>query len=400
MTNYLKTLLLLVATVLLASCGLFKDDEEKALEPMELVAIDNKLKVRKVWSAKLGGGAEFLRIALRPAGDGSRLFAAGHAGRVYAFDAASGKQLWRMDLETPLSAGPSFGNDSVAVVSSDGVLILLDADTGSEKWRTNVSAESLAAPVIKDDIVVVQTIDNRLQGFGLFEGEVRWAVEQATPVLSMRGSSSPVLVGNTVVAGFDNGRMVAVDIESGDVLWESLLSPPKGRSDLDRLADIDGAIATVGQDLYASGYNGRLASIAAESGQVLWAREISSYEGVSVDWNNVYTVRDNGEILSLTRRDGTEEWRDASLLRREPTLPIAFDTTVVVGDLDGYLHFFSNVDGEPVARVKLGGSAITSDPVVMGQRLYVQTDGGVLASYEVQRPVTKPTAPETADDGS
>jgi len=399
-TNYLKTLLLLVATVLLASCGLFKDDDEKALEPMELVSIDNKLKVRKIWSAKLGGDAEFLRIALRPAGDGSRLFAASHNGRVYAFDASSGKQLWRADVETQLSAGPSFGNESVAVVSSDGWLILLDADTGNQKWRTNVSAESLAAPVIKDDIVVVQTIDNRLQGFGLFEGDVRWAVEQTTPALSMRGSSSPVLVGNTVIAGFDNGRMAAVDVETGDVIWESLLSPPSGRSDLDRLADIDGAIAAVGQDVYACGYNGRLASIAAESGQILWAREISSYEGVSVDWNNVYTVRDNGEILSLTRRDGTEEWRDASLLRREPTVPIAFDTTVVVGDLEGYLHFFSNIDGEPVARLKLGGSAITSAPVVMGQRLFVQTDGGVLASFEVQRPVTKPTAPETADDGS
>lgn len=397
---HLKTLLLLVATVLLASCGIFKDDDDKALEPMELVPIDSKLKVRKAWSAKLGGDAEFLRIALRPSGDGSRLFAASHNGRVYAFDAVSGKQLWRTDVETPLSAGPSFGSDSVAVVSSDGWLILLDADGGSEKWRTNVSAESLAAPVLKDDIVVVQTIDNRLQGFSLFDGAVRWAVEQATPALSMRGSSSPVLVGNTIIAGFDNGRMSAVDIESGDIVWESLLSPPTGRSDLDRLADIDGAIAAVGQDVYAAGYNGRLASIAAESGQVLWAREISSYEGVSVDWNNVYTVRDNGEILSLTRRDGTEEWRDASLLRREPTLPVAFDTTVVVGDLEGYLHFFSNVDGEPVARLKLGGAAISSDPVVMGQRLYVQTDAGVLASYEVQRPVTKPTAPATADDGS
>lgn len=397
---HLKTLLLLVATVLLASCGIFKDDDEKALEPMELVSIETKLKVRKVWSEKLGGDAEFLRIALRPAGDGSRIFAASHDGRVFAFDAASGKQLWRTDVETQLSAGPSFGNDSVAVVSSDGWLLLLDADGGSEKWRTNVSAESLAAPVINDDIVVVQTIDNRLQGFSLFDGAVRWAIEQATPALSMRGSSSPVLVGNTIIAGFDNGRMAAVDIDSGDVLWESLLSPPTGRSDLDRLADIDGAIAAVGQDVYAAGYNGRLASIAAESGQVLWAREISSYEGVSVDWNNVYTVRDNGEILSLSRRDGTEQWRDASLLRREPTLPVAFDTTVVVGDLAGYLHFFSNVDGEPVARVKLGGVAISSAPVVMGQRLYVQTDAGLLGSFEVQRPKTTPTAPATADDGS
>ncbi len=167
----------------------------------------------------------------------------------------------------------------------------------------------LARPVIKNDIVVAITIDNRLRAVSVFDGKERWIVEQSTPRLTVRGSAAPVLVGTTVIAGFDNGRLLAVSLDSGDVLWETMLSPPSGRSDLERLADIDGLISVVGQDVYAAGYQGSLAAIASESGQILWSRELSSLEGVSADWNNLYTVQDGGELVALTRRNGAEVWR-------------------------------------------------------------------------------------------
>lgn len=388
---------MIAGSLLLASCGLFGDDEEEA-EPMELVKIENKVKVKRLWSAKLGGESEFLRVALRPVGDGNRIYAASQDGKVHAFNPESGKEIWETDLDIELSAGPGVGGKLVVVAASDGYVIALDAATGEEQWRTDIGAESLARPIVEDEMIAIKTIDGRLHGVSAFEGEVRWSVEQSTPSLTIRGSSMPVLVGNSVIAGFDNGRLAAVDLTTGDVEWESLLAPPKGRSDLDRLSDVDGVIAAVGRDVYAAGYQGRLASIAAESGQILWAREISSYVGVSADWSNVYTVRDGGEIISLTRQDGTESWRDASLLRREPTLPISFDTTVVVGDLEGYLHFFSNVDGEPVARVRFGRKAITSDPLVMANRLYVQNDDGAIGCFIIDRPKPKRSAPDIADD--
>ena len=148
------------------------------------------------------------------------------------------------------------------------------------------------------------------------------------------------------------------------------------------------------------GYHGNLASLAVESGQILWARELSSFRGVSADWNQLYTVTEEGEIVAMTRRTGDEAWRQASLLRREPTLPITFNTTVVVGDLDGYLHFFSNFDGEPVARLKMGSDAITADPLVVGNRLYVQSDSGAIAAYTVAAPKRPRGAVETAEDGA
>ncbi len=397
MSAILRTSSLCLAALLLASCGLFSDKEEE-LEPKELVDFEPQLKIKRVWSAKVGGDAEFLRVALQPTGDGSRIYAASYDGNVTAFDARTGNQAWRNKLKVELSAGPGVGEGNVVVASKDGVAILLDAATGAERWRTNIDGESLARPIVSGNFVVIQTIDNRIMALSIFDGRQIWSVEQSTPSLTQRGSASPVLVGSTIVAGFDNGRVSAIDLDSGDVIWESLLAPPSGRSVLDRLADVDGAIASVGQDIFAAGYQGRMAALAAESGQVLWSREISSYVGVAVDWNSVYTTRDDGEIIAMSRRDGTETWRNNDLLRRLPTLPTSFNTTVAVGDLEGYIHFFSNLTGEPVARVKLGGTAISNAPVVMADRLYVQTDSGNIAAYEIVQDRPQRSAPDISDD--
>lgn len=390
---------LTAAALLLTSCGIF-GDKDKELKPKELVRFQQTLKIKKLWTAKAGGKSEFLRVALRPAGDGNRIYVASYDGVVSAFDLQSGKRVWQNKLKTELSSGPGVGEGRVVVVSRDGFAIALEADTGELQWRADIDGESLARPIISGESVVLQTIDNRMRAVSVYDGRQRWVLEQSTPSLTVRGSADPVLVGNIAIGGFDNGRLVAADLTTGDVVWESLLSPPKGRSDLDRLSDIDGSIAVVGQDVYASGYQGRLAAIASESGQVLWTREISSHEGVSADWNSVYTVSAAGEIIALTRRDGAEAWRNSDLLRREPTLPIPFHTTVAVGDLEGYVHFFSNLNGNPVARIKLGGAAISSAPVVLANRLYVQSDSGSVAAYEVVEDRPKRKAPDVSADES
>jgi outer membrane protein assembly factor BamB len=388
---------LIVATLLLSACGLFGDKDDEDLEPKELVKLKNKINIKRIWSSKIGGDSEYLLVGLGPVGDGNLIYAASQDGNVVAFDPDTGKSDWKTELDMELSAGPAVGEGVVAVASKDGSIVLLDAKTGAEQWRISIGGEVLAHPLIRGDFVVVQTIGNQLIALARFDGKKRWEIEQTMPALTMRGASSPLLVGSLVVAGFDNGRLLAANIETGDIEWESMLALPTGRSDLDRLSDIDGAIALVGQDIYASGYQGRIASIAAESGQVLWSREISSHVGVSADWNSIYTARQNGEVLALTRSNGAELWRNDDLLRRDPTLPVAFHTTVVVGDFDGYLHFFSTIDGETVARVRLGGTAITIDPLVIGNRLYVQGDDGSISAYEVIQDRPKRNAPDISD---
>ncbi len=377
---------------------MFGDKEDEELQPAKLTKLKNTVDVKKLWSASLGGDAEYLRVALRPSGDLDRIYAASRDGTVSAYQPESGKRIWRTDLDTDLSAGPGFGENTVIVASADGFLVALDAPTGDERWRKNIGGESLGQPVIQENLVFVLTIDNRLRAFSVFDGNERWSMEQSVPLLTVRGSSTPVIVGSTVIAGFDNGRVVGVNMNTGDIEWEAPISPPSGRSDLERLSDIDGSIAVVGQDVYAVGYHGDLTAIASESGQPLWTRELSSFEGVSADWNNVYTVTDEGEIVAITRSTGTEKWRQNSLLRREPTLPVAFSTTVATGDLEGYVHFFSNFDGAPVARMNVGGQ-VTSTPVVIADRLYIQSDSGSLTAFIVKQPKKPRNAPEVADDG-
>ncbi len=395
-----RTVGLLMAAFVLSSCSLFKGDDEKELEPTKLTDFETKVDIKRLWSVKIGDDAEFLRLALQPAGDGNRIYAASHDGNVVALHPENGKEFWRTRLDIELSAGPGVGEGIVVVAAADGFLIALDADSGVERWRANVTGESLARPVIKDNLVVAITIDNILRAVSAFDGSERWTVEQSTPVLTMRGSASPVLVGSSVIAGFDNGRLLSVNLSSGDIDWEAMLSPPTGRSDLERLADVDGLISVVGQDIYASGYQGSVAAVASESGQLLWSREVSTYEGVSADWNNLYTVSDEGSVIALSRRNGDEAWRQESMIRREPTLPISFHTTVAVGDFEGYLHFFSNFDGEPVARVRLGSQAISNEPVVVADRLYVQSDAGSVAAFVVQQPKRPRNAPDISDEGA
>lgn len=391
---------LVVAAMLLTSCGMFSDKDED-LEPKELSKLQNSLNVKRLWSTKLGGAAEYLMVGLRPATDGNNIFAASQDGKVSALAPANGKPVWKTDLEVELSAGPGVGEGVVVLATKDGHVIALDAKTGAERWRRYIGGETLAQPLVKGEYVVVQSIDNRLQALSLFDGKQRWELEQTMPALTMRGASSPLLVGPRVIAGFDNGRLLGVNTATGDIEWDSMLALPTGRSDLDRLSDIDGAIAVVGQDVYAAGYQGRIASLAAESGQVLWSREISTHVGVAADWNSVYTTRTGGEIIAMGRNNGVEVWRNDDLLRRDPTLPVPFHTTVVVGDFEGYLHFFSSIDGLAVARLSQGSKAITSPPLAVANTLYVQSDDGKLAAYSVVQDRSKRKAPDisqTADE--
>jgi outer membrane protein assembly factor BamB len=393
---FCRTAIVAVMAFAISGCGIFSNDDEDELEPAELLEFSQELNVRRVWSEKVGGGSEFLRIGLNPAGDGTRIYAASHDGNVVALDPSNGRRVWRTETDVTLSAGPGVGNGLVVVAGYDGDLIALRIEDGSEVWRRNIAGESLSRPVITDEAVIVYTIDGLLRLFSPFDGTERWVLEQSLPALTQRGASTPIVVGSSVVAGFDNGRLISTRIADGVTMWEAVMTPPSGRSDLDRLADVDGGLAAVGQDIYAAGYNGRIAALAAESGESLWTRDISTHSGVAADWNNIYAIGDSGEIIALLRRNGTDVWRQNGLLRREPTAPVAYNASVVVGDFEGYVHFFSNFDGRPVARVRVGKGMISGAPVVMGDKLFVQSESGELAAFQV--PVSERTETEATED--
>ena len=283
--------------LLISGCGLFGGKDDPSEPPAELVDLRNQIPVRKLWSAKVGGGGEDLRLGLAPATDGARIYAGSHDGRVSAFDAKSGRRLWSVDTKLPLAAGPAYGDGLLALGTSDGDLLALAAADGSERWRQPIGSEVLASPAIGSGVVAVRSVDGRLRGFAADDGADLWSVDQSVPRLTLRGNARPVIAGVTVVAGFDNGRLGAYDLTTGEAAWEFALAAPTGRTELDRLVDVSAGVKVVGDDVYAVGYQGRLLGIALESGQALWQRELSSYSGLDADWNNVYVTDDAGEGL-------------------------------------------------------------------------------------------------------
>ena len=377
-----RLIIVLISIIVINGCTFFQDKDAEIL-PAELINFDKTLNIQQIWKTKIGKGSEFLHLSLLPSGDKTRIFLASHDGKVAAFQSRNGEKLWNLDLETELTSGPSFGNNRIIIISRNGELICLRDDDGSEVWRVKIKGESIALPLIRNDAVTVLTIDGQLRNFSIFDGSERWTTNQDMPLLTLRGASSPIAIGNNVIAGFDNGRLVSVNIDTGVVEWESMLSPPSGRTDLERLTDIDGVIKSMGQDIYAVGYQSQVASIAAESGQILWAKDLSSTAGVAIDEELIYAVTDTGDLVGMKRLDGSEIWRKDILLRREVTAPTKFKSTIVVGDYEGYLHFFDHKTGELVSRKRVGKGAISGSPVVIGEYLYVQSESSEMAVFSI-----------------
>ena len=363
-----------------AGCSVFGGDDDVD-PPAELAKLKPTIDVKKVWHASLGDASESLRLALLPASDGARIFAAAHDGRVSAFEAVKGNRLWRRKTRLPLSGGPATDGEVVVLGSSNGDVIALNAADGEQRWRTSVSSEVLAAPAIAGGLALVRTVDGKLTALDLVDGHQSWFVQQQMPRLSVRGTGSPVVIKDLVVCGFDNGKLASYALADGSPGWDVLLDPPAGRNEVDRLADINATVRTIGEDLYVVGYRGQLTAVAAESGQTLWAEDAQSYEGLAVDLQNVYVSGAKSELMALSREAGSELWKHELLKMRDISGPTAYQNSVVVGDYAGYVHFFDTATGTPQARVRAGRDRVTSPPLVVSDMLFVQTDGGDLTAF-------------------
>ena len=245
-----------------ALVGCSKDKSDK---PAELVPLKNLIDIKTVWHSKLGGEKPILRLGLSAAVDEDQVFAASYKGHVDAFALGSGKELWQRSLKAPLSAGPGAGDGLVVVGSSKGDVIALSAKNGAQQWRVRINAEILSAPAVGGGYVVVRGVDGRLHGLSSKDGSEFWVIDQQVPRLSLRGTSRPLLSGDLAICGFDNGRVVAVTTSSGSSAWEAAVGQSHGSTELQRLIDVDAAVVSDGDDLFAVAYQGRVAQ--ARAGQ-------------------------------------------------------------------------------------------------------------------------------------
>jgi len=373
-----RTLALLSVLAALAACS----KDKTAEPPAELVDVKQTLPVERLWSTNVGGGGEKLRLALGLAAGDGVLYAASRKGEVRAIDEATGRKRWESDTKAELAAGPASGDGLVVVGTSSGMVIALEAADGKERWRTQLSGEVLAAPLVAGGRVIVRTVDGRLRALESADGKEAWMVEDLVPRLTLRGTSSPVRAGDAVICGFDSGRVMAVSIPTGDILWQAQVSAPRGRSELERLADIDAAVRVAGDEVYAVGYQGRIAMVARDSGQIWWTRDLSSYRDIGMDESQLYVSTSDGDVVALRRRDGGVVWQQTGLKRRGLGAPVVHGGAVVVGDFDGYLHWMDRDTGRFVARARPGSTRFATTPIVIGDRLFVIDDGGDVAAFQ------------------
>lgn len=374
---------LLIAVFLLNGCAWIKswgdDDDEDA--PAELVDFEPSLKVGKVWSTKVGTGLDKARRQIRPVIEDGTLYSADYKGVIASLDASTGRKNWEVKTKLPFSGGPGISGNLLLMGTENGEVFAFDATSGSQLWSATVTSEVLAKPVVGDGIVVVRSIDGRVFGLDADTGRRIWVYDHSVPLLTLRGNSVPLLRAGVVFIGYDGGQVVALKLADGTLMWEQTLVTVEGRTELDRLSDIDGQLVFVAADLLVSSYKSRLASLTSDSGRLLWFKDVSSATGVSVERVNLALSDKDGNVWMLDRRNGAEFWKQDQLANRGLTRPVFYGSFVVVGDYKGYLHWYSVDDGRLVARDKVGGDGFTGPPQVVGNTLFVMTQKGEIAAY-------------------
>jgi outer membrane protein assembly factor BamB len=377
---------LVAALVLsLSACGLWTRDTTEPPAPLpEFTAVGS---LNTLWSRSIGRGADRSIWQVKPAVTDDLVVVADSRGRVSALDRNTGTPRWENRLrDLRVSSGVGAGAGIVVVGAMDGSAIALNLDNGDEIWRTRLSSEVLALSTVVGGVVVARTNDGRLHALDAASGTVRWTVLRTTPALSLRGVHVPQMLPGRVLASFDTGRLLMLGTNRGNVLWEATIAVPSGRSELERLIDADGHIPVYRGVAFASSYQGRLAAVTLDSGDQIWARDFSSYQGGDIHSDSeilVMTAADS-HVWGLDPRNGGDLWQQSGLRLRDVTGPVVIGDQAVVGDFQGYLHWLSVDDGRILARTRAGSGAIVTRPVLRDGVLYVVSGNGQVSAIRAR----------------
>ena len=382
-----RYLLLFTMMFSIAGCstisGWFDSDDDDPMAPMALSDITETVKIKKLWSVGVGDGQGDGFYRLQPAISGEVIYAASADGEVVAVDRKRGKTLWEVDLDISLSGGVGVYNDVLLLGSSEGLVLKLDANTGEQLWTTMLTGEILSPPQANGKVVVAQTYNGKLQGLDFATGQLLWTYNSKVPVLTLRGTSVPIMENNRVYAGFASGRVLAFDAQTGSIVWDGRVAIPQGRSEIERIVDVDGTMELAGNELYAVSYQGSVVAIDVESGRKIWQQKASSFSGVSLGFGNVYAADEDGTLNAFMRNGEGVRWSQGALGYRQLSRPTPVGSYVTVGDFEGYLHVLSQVDGDFVGRVRVDSDGVRADMLSEDGILYVFANDGELVAYEI-----------------
>ncbi len=397
--------LLLLLSLLLTGCAAFdtagdalsgvKDyftgGADNADPPNELTEYTPEVNAELVWDASVGVGTDGKTLKLVPAIGSGRIFAADRDGLVQARDLATGSLAWEVEVQDQhenalhFSGGPGVGTSAVVLGTNDAEVVALSIDNGAQLWKTNVYSEVMAVPVIVSGIVLLRTTDGAVLALNEKTGQKVWSYEHTVPALTVRGIGTPLVIEDTIIEGHDNGKLTALQLSDGKYVWESSVTIPKGRSEVERLVDIDVDPIESRGVIYIASYNGGIAAVSILDGDVLWRNEaLSSYTGLAQDDQHLYMSNTDGHVLQLDIRTGSSLWEQKDLHGRRLTAPAIYPGYVVVGDIEGYVHWLSTTDGHQLARVKVADDAIEAKPIIVGDTVYVYAKDGALAALKIR----------------
>lgn len=380
----------LISVTLLSGCSLFSGEED-VVKMAPLPKVENQFTPQTVWSTGVGDGIGDFYSNLHPTWQDGTVYAADRFGIVKALDAADGKEKWKVDLSEKtgffsknlsamLSGGITVSGDRLYIGSERGQVYALNTSDGAIVWQAKAAGEALSRPVVSDGLVLIHTSNGMLQGLDQATGAVKWTVNLDMPALSLRGESAPSVAFGGAIVGGDNGRVSAVILNQGQLIWQQRISQPSGATEIDRLSDVDTTPVIVNGVVYALAYNGNLSALDLRSGQILWKREIGGVKDLIVDAGRIYLVDQDDRVIALNADGGVAIWRQSELLHRNLTSPVLYNGYLVVGDSEGYLHWMNTTDGRFVAQQKLDSSGFQTEPVVASDKLLIQSkDGEVYA---------------------
>ena len=386
MLRYFRTVLLLSALALSACTSMtdLKDDLSERLfgresneTPSELNEIKTTAQVKVLWSAHIG---DSLDADLTTVLDNGFIYAASGNGELAKLSVADGKEFWSIKTGESISGGVGLGGNLLLLGTAKGYVLAYDL-SGKLLWKSKVSSQVLSAPKVGYDVVVVRCGDSRIYGLNVADGSRKWVYERATPALSLRSGAGVAVDGGAAYAGFAGGKLIALRVEDGKVIWEVSVAQPKGTTEIERIADITSLPVVDGSLVYAVAYQGKIAAVDRANGRIVWSRDISSYTGLNAEDAKVYVAHANSAIYALDLSTGKTFWRQADLKQRRVTAPLPMGSLIAVGDVEGYVHFLSREDGSFSARLQTENAAIMPQMLAVGaSTIIAQTrKGGIYA---------------------
>lgn len=361
----------------------FLGGEDNKEPPAELIDYKPEIELDVLWEENTGVGTDGQFLNLDVAVSYGKVLVADRDGLVQARDLNTGDLVWETETEYSFSAGPGTGESSVIFATSNAEVVAFNLDTGQEEWVSPVSSEVLANPVVANNRIIIRTTDGRMIALSEKDGSELWVFERSVPALSIRGTGTPIIVNDSVIAGYANGKLLALRLIDGKNNWESSIAIPSGRSEVERLVDLDVDPIETDGVIFISSYQGGTTAVLDLNGDVLWRNgDVSSYSGLSNDWRYLYVSDTASHVWQLDQGNGASLWKQSELSNRMLTTPVAYDDYVVVGDLDGYVHWLAVSDGRQLGRVKISSSAIDAKPVVVNGIVYVYLKDGTLAAIK------------------